>query len=121
MSLALLLTITFLNVVLGASFSDYLLASEAARTVGIDEITGALAIIIALVGIAIAAGISVLGSGIAGESVRTIVVIVGYGSIWGFFSALSMNLIIEIEIFGWIIYLALTIAYAVGVMSKVSN
>lgn len=120
-SLGLLLVITFFNVVLGSSFSNYTLESEYGATIGIDSITGALAIIIALIAIAVLIGAKILGSGLSEQSVRSILIIVGYGSLWGFFSILSMNLIIAIQIFGIIIYVLLTIMYAIGVMSKLSN
>jgi len=121
MSLGLLLTITFFNVILGATFSDYMLDTVYGATIGIDSLTGALAIIIVLISIAVIVGIQILGSGISEQSVRTIIIIVGYGSIWGFFSVLSLNLIISIEIFGWIIYIILSIIYTIGVMNKISQ
>lgn len=121
MSLAMLLIITFFNVVLGASFSNYNAGTSYSVNVGIDSITGALAVIIALVGIATVVGIQVLGSGISEQSVKTIIVVIGYASIWGVFSALSLNLIVSIEIFGTIIYLFLTIMYAIGVMNRLSQ
>lgn len=119
-SLLMLLTITMFNVVLGAEFSNYLLPNAAyAQYVGIDEITGALAIIVAMIGIATIVGFQVIGSGISEESVRTIIIIIGYGSLWGFFSILSLNLIVAIELFGTLIYLSITIMYVIGVMRKI--
>ena len=121
LSLGLLLTITFLNVVLGADFSNYRLSTEYSKTIGINDITGALAIIIVLVAIAILVGFNVLGSGISDEAAKIVILIIGYGSVWGFFSILAINLIIAIEIFGWSIYIFLTIMYAIGVLSKISQ
>lgn len=120
-SLGLILVITFFNVILGASFSSYTLDTPYGTPMGIDVITGALAIIIILISIAVVVGIKVLGSGISEQSVHTIIVIVGYGSMWGVFSVLSYNLIVSIQYFGLIIYLVLTIMYVIGVMSKLSN
>lgn len=107
--------------VLGASFTNYTLESSYGQTIGIDSITGALAIIIVLISIAVIVGIQILGSGISEQSVRTIIIIVGYASIWGFFSVLSLNLIMSIELFGWIMYVVLTIIYMIGVMNKLSQ
>lgn len=121
LSLSMLLVITFFNVILGASFSSYRLDSAYGVSAGIDEITGAIAIIIALVSIAVVVGIQILGSGISEQSVRTIIIVVGYATIWGIFSVLSLNLITSIEIFGTIIYLVLTIMYVIGVMNKLSE
>lgn len=120
-SLLMLLVIVLFNVVLGASFSSYTLNTPYAQPIGIDAVTGALAIIIVLISIAVIVGIKVFGSGISEQSVHTIIVIVGYGSLWGFFSALSLNLIISIELFGWLMYLVLSIIYTIGVMNKISG
>ena len=120
-SLTMLLVITFFNVLLGATFTEYTANTGYAVPVGIDSITGAIAIIIALVAIAVVVGIQILGSGISEQSVKAIIIVVGYASIWGIFSTLSLNLIIAIEIFGTIIYLFLTILYVIGVMEKLAR
>lgn len=120
-SLTMLLVITFFNVLLGATFTEYTANTGYAVPVGIDSITGAIAIIIALVAIAVVVGIQILGSGISEQSIKAIIIVVGYASIWGIFSTLSLNLIIAIEIFGTIIYLFLTILYVIGVMEKLAR
>lgn len=120
-SLTMLLTITFFNVVLGASFTDYTASGGYGASVGIDAVTGALAVIIALIAISVVVGIQVLGSGISEQSVKAIITITGYISIWGIFSVLSINLINTIQIFGYIIYLVLTIMYTIGVMEKLTQ
>lgn len=121
MSLAIILVITFFNVILGATFTTYNAGTSYGVNVGINEITGALAVVIALVALAVVVGIQVLGSGISEQSVKTIITVIGYASLWGVFSILSSNLIISIELFGLIIYLILTIIYAIGVMNKISQ
>lgn len=121
MSLAIILVITFFNVILGATFTTYNAGTSYGVTVGINEVTGALAVVIALVALAVVVGIQVLGSGISEQSVKTIITVIGYASLWGVFSVLSSNLIISIELFGLIIYLILTIIYAIGVMNKISQ
>lgn len=122
-ALGMILMITFFNVMLGATLTDtsYIAGGGYGVNVGIDSITGALAIIVALVGLAVLVGVQVFGSGISEQSVKTIIVITGYATLWGFFSFLSLNLIISIEVFGWIIYLILTIIYVIGVMGKISG
>ena len=121
LSLSLLLVIVLFNVVLGASFSDYNVSGSFGATFGIDSLTGALSVIIILITVATIVGIQVLGSGISEQSVRTIIIVVGYAGIWGLFSVLAINLILSIELFGLLIYLLLTILYAIGVMDKISN
>lgn len=120
-SLTMILVITFFNVILGASFSRYNAGTPYGVNVGINEITGSIAIIIALVSIAVVVGLQIFGSGISEQSVRTIIVIIGYASIWGIFSSLSLNLIVSIETFGVLIYLFITILYTIGVMEKISQ
>lgn len=120
-ALALLLTIVLFNIVLGASFTDYNVSGLYNTTFGIDALTGALSIIIGLIAVASIVGIQVLASGISEQSVRTIIIIIGYAGIWGVFSVLAINLILSIELFGVIIYISLTILYTIGVMNKISN
>jgi len=120
-SLGMLLTITFFNVVLGASFTSYTASGGYGVSVGIDAITGAIAIIIVLIAISVLVGLQIFGSGISEQSVKTIITITGYVSLWGIFSVLSINLINAIEIFGYLIYLILTIMYAIGVMNKLTG
>lgn len=121
LSLGLLLVIVFFNLILGSSFSSYTLNSPYAQTIGIDSLTGALAIIIIIIGIASIIGIQFLGSGMSDESIRTIIIGIAYGSVWGLFSVLSINLIVSIEIFGWLIYATLSILYLIGVIQKITG
>ena len=66
-------------------------------------------------------GVSVLGSGLNPQSSRIIVLITAYVGIWLTLSILAFNLIVSIEIFGSVIYITLTLAYAVGVVQKISG
>ncbi len=121
MSLMMLVIIAFFNVILGASFTSYTVGTEYGTIVGVDSLTGALTIIIILVALALVVGIQVLGSGLNDTTVKTIIVITGYASVWGIFSVLSINLIISIQIFGTLIYLFLTIIYVIGVVDKLGS
>lgn len=121
LSLGLMLVITTFNIVLGAEWQEFTFSEEYAVSVGIDEYMGALAIIIALIAATSLVGISCLGSGLSDPSVRFIVLGVAYGSLWGVISVLSLNLIIDIEIFGAIIYAFLSMIYTIGVIQKMSE
>lgn len=87
----------------------------------LDDFYFAIGVLIGLLAIAILAGISLFGSGLSTESIRTILIIVGYASFWVFLSIFSIDLIIDIGIFGIIIYISLTMIYAKGMLDKISN
>ena len=120
-ALSMLLSIVFFNVVLGASFFDHSVSGRVDTSFGINSISGAIAIISTLVVLAILAGVRILASGLSETSIRTIIIIVGYIGLWTVFSVLAINLIFAIELFGTLIYVGLTVLYAVGVLDKLSN
>ena len=87
----------------------------------IDELQGAIVILIAItVGIAFV-GIKVLGSGLSDPSVKVIITATVYTGLWLVLSVLASSLIFSIEIFGAIIYVVLTIIYVIGVIEKISE
>jgi len=120
-SLTLLITITFFNIILGVSFVPYNTNTPYGINFGINEITGAIAIIIIIIYLAVLLGIQIFGSGISEHSVRVVITLTSYLAIWGVFSVLSYNLIISIEIFGTLIYIFLTIMFVIGVINKISS
>lgn len=87
----------------------------------IDPLTGAIAIIMALAITVSIIGIKILGSGLSDESVRTLIIAITYTGIWTVLSILAYALLVSIEIFGLLIYVALTIGYVVGVIEKISG
>lgn len=87
----------------------------------IDELTGALVILISVIGIAVLIGIRVLNSGLSDQAQGTMTTVVFYVALWLVFSALSNNLIQSIEVIGSILYIILTIAFAIGVFQKVQK
>jgi len=97
------------------------LPTEAESTFNIDPLTGAIVIITIIGAISIVIGIQILGSGLADWSIRTAMLTTVYISLWAVLTALSMSLIIEIEMFGGLIYIALTIGYTIGVIQKLSE
>lgn len=121
LSLAALLVIAMFNSFLGADFSDYTVEGDYGQTMGIDEVEGAIVIIIVLIALVVLVGIQVVGSGLSDTSGKAVMTLVAYISVWGIFSTLSYDLIISIEAFGTIIYLILTIMYAVGVIQQLTG
>lgn len=88
------------------------------QTFGLDPMTAGISMIITFVAIGGALGISIFGSGLNTESIKIIMLGIFYISLWTLLSLLASNLIIAIEGFGLMIYLTLTILYALGVISK---
>ena len=87
-------------------------------TFGLDPLTGGLVLITALAILGAVISIQVVGSGLGEGGVRILMISFFYGGLWGILSIVSANLIIAIEAFGLLIYLMLTILYAIGVVSK---
>ena len=84
-------------------------------------ITAGISLLITISIVAGITGISVLGSGLNPQSSRIIVLLTAYIGLWTSLSVLAYNLIVSIQIFGFIIYISLTIAYAIGVIQKLSG
>lgn len=87
----------------------------------VDALVGAIVIIIVIITIAGIIGIQVLGSGLSPESVRIIITATAYAGLWGTLSVLASGIIFDIELFGGVIYIGLTIVYVIGVLQKVSG
>lgn len=81
----------------------------------------AIALIVTIILIASITGIQVLGSGLNSESVRIIILATAFTGIWTVLSLLAFSLIITIEVFGTVIYIALTLAYAIGVITRLTG
>lgn len=134
LTLAIMLIITLISIIGGNSFigtiSENLVDTEAIVNgttttfdivlddvnFGLDPITGGIALIIALSVVGALIGIQFVGSGLNDSSVRIIMLAIFYGGLWAILSLLAYNLIVAIEVFGGMIYLVLTILYAVGVV-----
>ena len=92
-----------------------------AGTIGIDALTGAIVILVVIATASALLGIKVLGSGLSDDSVRVLITVTIYASIWTILSLLAIPLIYAIELFGTLLYVALTIGYVIGVMDKISG
>ena len=141
-SLMILIVITLFSVILGREFisgianiaiDNEALVDDIPSTfvvVGQDVlfsidtsnlIVAGISLIVAIIIVAGISGITVLGSGLNPQSAKIIIILTGYIGIWSTLTALSFNLIVEIEVFGSIIYIGLTMAYIVGVIQKISG
>jgi len=142
LSLMVLIILGFLSTILG---SEYLASS---LQVGIDNtslvngsittyvvetetvlfqidtsvfIIAGIALLITLGVVAGLTGIQVLGSGLNSESVKIIIMLTGLTGIWFALSAICINLIASIQVFGSIIYIGLTLMYVIGVVQKLTG
>lgn len=140
--LMVLIIITFLSIILGGTLisglanvaidNTALVDGDSATFVVVGQdvlfsidttnlIVAGIALIISIIIVAGITGITVLGSGLNPQSARIIIFLTGYIGVWTTLTALAFNLIIQIEVFGSIIYIGLTIAYVIGVIQKISG
>lgn len=87
-------------------------------TFGLDPITGGIALITALAFIGGAITVQVVGTGLSDNGSRIIMISLFYGGLWFLLSIIASPLIISIQEFGLLIYVSLTLLYAIGVVSK---
>jgi len=86
----------------------------------IGLLAGAIGIIMVVALVALGLGIQVLGSGLSETSVKTLVSGIAYTGLWLVLSVLSSPLILDIQVFGLVIYVILTIGYVLGVIQKIT-
>ncbi len=87
----------------------------------IDLVAGAIPILITMIVIVIVLGITALATGLSPQTVKIATYLVFYVGIWFLLSQYAEPLIRSIEIFGGIVYVGLTIGYAIGVMQNLSG
>jgi len=125
-----LIVLSLLSLVFGNDFVGIVLDEESMEiewselepiTLELDPLIGAI-VMIAVIAVAVMIlGLRVLASGLSDSSVRIMGVAISYVGIWFFLSVLAMPLIIGIEIFGFVIYISLTLTYTIGVIEKMSG
>lgn len=140
-TLGIMLFLSVLSLVLGSSFASYsttiLIDNEAIINgssatyfsdetinyiINMNTLAGQMTFLtIIVIGIAVAVGITILGSGISASNAKIIVMITAYVGIWTILTGLSGALIISIEIYGTVIYISLTIVYIIGVLQQISK
>lgn len=105
------------DAVVNGSASSYSI-TDITQTFYIDEFTGALVIIIAVISLCAIIGLRIFYSGLSDVSIKMITLGITYTSIWSIFSTLSYSLILSIEIVGVLIYVLLTTMYVIGIVQK---
>ncbi len=88
---------------------------------GIDALAGAILLIAIFITLGSIIGIRVLGSGLAEQSIRNITLGIVYTGVWTVFSIICSGLLWEIQTFGGLIYVGLTIIYAYGVIGTIAG
>ena len=89
--------------------------------VNMNSSLGLIALIVGLTFLAGIIGFHIFGSGENPVSVAFILLCTGLLAVWGVFSVLAMNLILELELLGPILYFALTVLYTVGIIMKIGG
>ena len=135
-----LIFLAFLSVLFGGDFIGYIIDESISGTAttnitdttvidwatkevefNIDPITGMISVLIAIAVFTILIGIQILASGLSDVSVKAMMVGVIYTGLWGVLSVLSIEVIKSIELIGSLIYVLLTVGYAIGVFEKMSG
>ena len=129
--LTFMLILTLLSIVSGGSFSSINVDQTFSAVVngtttdydvssgGIFSITaleGAIGWLILIAAIGVAAGITILASGLGTASVKLLYKSIFYGIIWGLVSLYPVPLMYSIPFFGGLFYITLTIVYTVAVL-----
>ena len=107
--------------ILNASITEMELPESEPEILNINPLTGAISIIVILATATALLGIKVLGSGLSDDSVRVLITVTVYASIWTILSLLAIPLIASIEYFGSLLYVVLTIGYIIGISEKISG
>lgn len=84
----------------------------------IDGLVGMLIVIIVIISISALIGLRIFSSGLSENSVKMLTLGITYVSIWSMFSTLAYPLIAGIEVFGFFIYIILTIGFVLGIIQK---
>ncbi len=141
-TLMILIVLTLLSLILGENFLSGIINLSVDNEALIDGVpstfvvasqdvlffidtsnllSAGIALLITIAVVAGLSGITFLGSGLNPQSARIIILLTAFGGIWGVLSILASSLIFQIEVFGVIIYISLTIAYSIGVVQQISG
>ena len=128
-SLGVMIVLTIFSIVAGANWmslgvNSALEGPEGMAGAGgfsIDPISGAIGIIIVVVMLGAIFGLRFFSSGLSDTSVKTLIIGLSYGSLWILFSVFAQPLLADIQLFGSLIYITLTIGYVIGVIQKITS
>lgn len=84
-------------------------------------INAGIALLFTVIIVAGITGITVLGSGINPQSAKIIIMLTAFIGVWSSLTLIVFSLIIEIAIFGSVIYIGLTLGYSIGVIKKLTG
>jgi len=75
----------------------------------------------AVVGIAVAISVQVLGSGVGATGQFVVVRVVIFGTVWFVFSTVTLSFLNAIPLVGFYIYLVLSVFYGIGVFLEIAE
>ena len=84
-------------------------------------INAGIALIVTVAIVAGFVGITVLGTGLNPYSAKVAIMITAYVGVWTTLSLIVFSLILEIVIFGSVIYIGLTLGYSIGIIKKLTG
>lgn len=123
LALSGIVVLAIMNLLFGGSWVGFSLEGSLGQstafvdgTFSIDnEFWGAVYLTLYVASLSVVFGI---GGFLSNTSVKILTLTFGYVLLWGLFTQMSLDLIIQIPVFGVIIYTILTIIYALGVFTK---
>lgn len=95
--------------------------SDTTLTFDIDFITGFLAFIIGVTALGAVLGVTFLGSGISQRAQRIIFLSAVCLGLWAIFSVLTITLIMEIPMFGGMLWLSFTLIFMFGYFTEINK
>jgi hypothetical protein len=127
-----LLFLAVISVILGANFVETTIPyryfqpfqnkwKESTLSFELDTAQYGLAFIIGLVVVSVIVGLRILGSGIADQSIRTLIIIIFAIGIWSVLSVLSLDILLLNTVVGSTIYIFLCLMYVIGVGIQISG
>lgn len=84
-------------------------------------IVAGIALLGTVIVVAAVTGITFLASGLNPQSSKIIIYLTAFIGIWAVLSILSWDLIREIEVFGSVIYITMTLGYTIGVTQTITG
>lgn len=85
----------------------------------ISDVNGAIMILVFIMILVIVLGVQIFGFGLSSLSVKIASICIVYIGVWIMFSTLSLGLLMEIDIYGFMIYIILTILYIIGLIKDI--
>jgi len=100
-------------------FADF--GKSGGISIDLGSSLGLLGLLMGVMALAVVSGLTIFGTGTSDSSVNIVVTCTAYLAVWGVFSALTLNLLMGFDSYGWLIYFTLTIMYTLGIIQSFTN